>query len=356
MMRVMKIANAKDVKGGITSVVDSLIEGISNKGIDIEISRYASYIDSVPPLFRILFSLLAIFKFMMVLNPYQLFHLHSATDGSFYRKTIYTLICKFFGKKVIFHIHGSSFEDFHNKNKFNAWLIKRTLNRVDGIIVLSKQMQGLVLSYCSNTNIWILPNPVTMPDVKELKSQRRKQKKIQLLFMGEIGHRKGIYDLVAAISILPVEVRRKVVLHVCGNNELTKLTTYIQSKDVTNECIVHGWIDGERKKSFLANADIYVLPSYHEGLPVSILEAMAYELPVISTNVGGIPEVVIHNQNGLIVSPGSINELAKSIEKLVTDHELRAAFGQKSKSLVSKHDIHMVSDKLQQIYREVLMV
>jgi glycosyltransferase involved in cell wall biosynthesis len=354
MMRVMKIANAKNVKGGITSVVDSLIEGISTK--DIEISRYASYIDSVPPVFRIVYSLLAIFLFVMMLKPFQLFHLHSAADGSFYRKSIYTLICKFFKKKVIFHIHGSSFEDFHNKNKFNAWLIKRTLNWVDGIVVLSKQMQGLVLSYCSNTNIWILPNPVKMPDEKELESQRRKQNKIQLLFMGEIGQRKGIYDLVTAISMLPVEIRSKVILHICGNNELHKLTTYIRSKNVADECMVHGWIDGERKKSFLANADIYILPSYHEGLPVSILEAMAYELPVISTNVGGIPEVVLHNQNGFIISPGSVNELAQSIEKLVTDHELRIAFGQKSKSLVSKHDVQLVSDKLQQIYREVLMV
>ncbi|GFN32767.1 glycosyltransferase family 4 protein [Paenibacillus xylaniclasticus] len=349
-MKVMQVANSKKVKGGITSVVNSIEEGLSDR---VAIARHPSYISGVPAPLKIAYSLLAMFKFICLVHPYRIIHLHSAANGSFYRKTIYTYMSKLFRKKVIFHIHGSSFEAFHDKSSFNAWLINKTLNRADEIIVLSNQMKQLVLAYCSNTQISILPNPITIPSQAVMKQPKDNTDKIQLLFMGEIGQRKGIYDLVDAIRLLPKEISSKLVLNICGNNELDKLRSYIQERDVGHACIVHGWIDGEKKRTLLANSDIYVLPSYHEGLPVSILEAMANELPIISTTVGGIPEIVLNDVNGYIMPPGSIEHLAESIEKLVNNEDLRVSFGRKSKSMVKNHDIRIVAKQLHDIYKRI---
>ncbi|AEI39540.1 glycosyltransferase family 4 protein [Paenibacillus mucilaginosus] len=351
-MKIMTVANAKTVKGGITSVVNSLIEGITAAHPGCTMARHASYIDSVHPLLRIIYSLWAMLLLLFKLPFYKIYHLHSAADGSFYRKALYTFLLRLFGKKVIFHIHGSSFQEFHDRSRFNAWLIRRTLNRSNGIIVLSEQMKGLVLTYCGNEKIWILPNPIQVPAAWNAAGEGE-DRPVQLLFMGEIGPRKGIYDLVEALSRLDESARQRTLLHVCGNHEIEKLKRLIEEKQLTDTCIVHGWIDGETKAAMLKNADVYILPSYQEGLPVSILEAMAYELPIISTNVGGIPEVVLNNENGFVITPGDVEALGRAVIRLTEDAELRRRFGQKSRSLVAPHDLGLVVGNLHQIYKSV---
>lgn len=351
-MKVMTIANSRRVKGGITSVVNSLIEGVQQDYPDIRMDRHASYMDYSGALSKVCYSLFAMAKLLFTLPFYRMYHLHSAANGSFYRKAIYTYMCKLAGKKVIFHIHGSSFEDFHNSSARNAAIIRKTLNRSDEIIVLSEQMKSLVLTYCENERITILPNPIQIPDRLE-NPPSSEDGRVQLLFLGEIGPRKGIYDLVDAIGELPAEVRSKLVLHICGNNEIEKVKQVIRQKGLTEACIVHGWIDGAKKEQMLRQADLYVLPSYHEGLPVSILEAMAYQLPIISTPVGGIPEIVRHQENGLLVRPGDVKGLAAAIGTLTEHPELRAGMGRKSREAAAPHDLKQVTRTLVELYRRV---
>ncbi|BBH22979.1 glycosyl transferase [Paenibacillus baekrokdamisoli] len=352
-MKVIIAANSRKVKGGINSVIISLMEGLKQRNTDVTINRFSSYIDSVSPFLRIIYSILAILRFPFSSISYNIVHLHSAAKGSFYRKSIYTYLSKILNKKLVFHIHASGFEDFKQSNRFNSWLVRKTLNRADYIIVLSDQMKRLVETSCDNDRVSVLPNPIVIPEQAQIDAYKEAHDKVQLLFLGEIGPRKGIYDLVDAIELLPESSRNKVTLHVCGNNEIDKLKEYIASKQLTGNCIVHGWIDGEQKKKFLSNADVYILPSYAEGLPISILEAMAYGLPVISTNVGGIPEIVRKDENGFLIEPGDTRSLAEAVEMLVNDFHLRLRYGQKSKTIVQPHDLNVVLDQLVDIYRDV---
>ena len=100
-----------------------------------------------------------------------------------------------------------------------------------------------------------------------------------------------------------------------------------------------GWVGPEQRDQILKEADIFILPSYNEGLPMAILEAMAWGLPIITTPVGGIPEVLIQGQNGLLVEPGNVNQLSKSIQYLMQDMALRQSMGKCSRETAKSFDV-----------------
>ncbi|WP_281884342.1 glycosyltransferase family 4 protein [Paenibacillus sp. YYML68] len=349
-MKVLMVGNSKRVKGGINSVMNSLLQGLPLCKSNVKVTRFASYTDQVPPVIRPFYSIMKLLVFLIKVIPYQIVHMHSAANGSFYRKTLYTYFSKWWGKKVIFHIHGSSFEAFQRKNSFTKWIVRKTLDRADAVVVLSEQMKMLVHRFSNNPSVHVLPNPIEIPDEQDLLKPKDYSDKVNLLFLGEIGPRKGIYDLVQALASVPQPYRNQLQLHVCGNNEIEKLKSRVQELGLEDCCTVRGWIDGEKKKYFLRVADIYILPSYAEGLPISILEAMAYSLPIISTNVGGIPEIVRPEQNGILVEPGAISDITSAILQLITDSELRDEFGKQSREIVDKHELKAVVKQLNQLY------
>lgn len=104
--------------------------------------------------------------------------------------------------------------------------------------------------------------------------------------------------------------------------EETRLREYVKQNGLQSNVEFLGWITKEQKPSLLVKADVLVLPSYNEGLPIAILEAMSYALPIISTNVGSIAEAVQEGVNGFLIAPGDINALADSMVKLTVDNEL----------------------------------
>ena len=113
-------------------------------------------------------------------------------------------------------------------------------------------------------------------------------------------------------------------------------------------------ISGETKVETFLNADIFVLPSYSEGFPVVVLEAMAGKLPIVTTPVGALPEVFDDGLNGFFVQPGDYHDLADKMIKLVTDPETRARTGQHNFRYVSENfDIDVIAGKLGDIFSEM---
>lgn len=101
-------------------------------------------------------------------------------------------------------------------------------------------------------------------------------------------------------------------------------------------------------EKYLANADIYVSASHREGLPLSMIEAMASKLPVISSNVGGVPDLI--NGNGLLFEDDDINALIKNMIILVKDSEMRKEMGEKSYKIVEDFDVSKCAEKYQHLY------
>ena len=150
------------------------------------------------------------------------------------------------------------------------------------------------------------------------------------------------------------ELNNKVLLHIGGNGETERLQEIIAHEGLSSIVKFEGWVSGKKKIDLLNKADIFILPSYTEGLPISILEAMAYSVPVISTNVGGIPEVIKNEENGYILTPGDKEGFFNSIMALATDKALRKRMGEISCKRIQQNFPENVSKKLENIYAKLL--
>jgi len=171
--------------------------------------------------------------------------------------------------------------------------------------------------------------------------------------MGRIERKKGIHDLIEAGKLLADKFRFKIIL--CGEGNISLWQEECSNKGLIDVIQFRGWVSGEEKELLLRETDIYVLPSYSEGLPMSILEAMSYGIPVISTPVGGVPEVVIDGINGFLVDPGDVHGLADKLEQLISDYRLRMKMGITGRQFAQeKFDISNNIKQLMNIYARLL--
>ncbi len=206
---------------------------------------------------------------------------------------------------------------------------------------------------CNSTKISIIPNTVPTYTLKGCILKKKNNIPHNILFMGELGSRKGVYDLLQAIKLLGLE-KNRVQVHLCGNGEIEKVKKRVADLGLEKIVNVPGWVTGQEKKKLLVEAYLYVLPSYHEGLPMSILEAMAASTPVISTPVGGIPDAVRDGYNGFLVPVNSPKALATKIERLLADEKLWVRLSKNAfDTIKNKFSIDQTEKKLSRLYLDI---
>ncbi|MCM1295731.1 MAG: glycosyltransferase family 4 protein [Muribaculaceae bacterium] len=281
----------------------------------------------------------------------EIIHLHTAADGSFWRKVQLTKLAKFFHKKVILHVHASRFKDFYNgaSEKKKKW-IEEELKRVDKLVVLSESWQRWFESIgVISQKIEVLHNITAYPT--KIPTAKIKDGKTHFLFMGEIGPRKGVFDILRGLSLHREELKDKIIFRIGGNRNEELLLKTIKDNGLDSFVHFDGWVSGQKKIELLNWADVFILPSFNEGLPISILEAMSYGMPIISTPVGGIPEVV--HENGLLVSPGNEEEIIQAIRFFVEIPERIGLCGAYSLKIVNTYLPDYVMVHLLDIYRKL---
>ncbi len=299
-----------------------------------------------------LISALIKFTYALIFKDIRIIHIHSASYNSFFRKLIFVKIALRFKKKIILHIHGGSFNTFYENSKDNKReKIKYIINKVDGIVCLSKFWESYFSSNFNPKRIYIIPNIVPSP--KEWNAIKNNRKQYHFLFLGKVCKEKGCWDLLEVIHENKTLLWGKAIFHIGGNGETEKLKQLIKEYNIADIVKFEGWISGDKKIKLLQNSDIYILPSYNEGLPISILEAMSYSMPILSTTVGGIPEVV-DESNGILTEPGNKVQLWESIQLLLSKTpEERAAMGLNSYNKVKPHLPSSVKEELDSLYKNL---
>lgn len=351
MANILTISPSINVKGGISTVV----KGYLSSELTIQNKMYfvSSHKDG-SKFIKLLMALCGFFKAIIILIAYKIdiVHIHSGDLKSVIRKYFFVQLASLFSCRIIFHFHGASFQSEYVKAPFFLHkLIKEMFEKVDCVICLSKSWKNFLKILSPSAKVIILANGI---EIAPLSPQVRQTKTITILFMGLIGKRKGVFDLLISVSKLKsmgVDFR----LIIGGNGDIVKLKQIITKLKIENITDFKGWISPTEKVKILKKADIFVLPSYGEGLPMSILEAMSYGVPVVSTKVGGIPELIQDSISGFLIEPGNIEDLTQKIRSLIEDDQLRRNMGSSAKKYVKKyHDIKIIVKKLGQIYNDLI--
>lgn len=342
MKRVLIVATSRKTRGGITSVIKAHETGEQWKKFHCKWIQTHRDGNSIRKLWYLATALL---EYIILLPFYDIIHIHVSYNTSAKRKLIFAKLAKLLHKKVIVHFHPST-EKLLFSGKYTLTL-KRLFSLSDILLVLSPQwIRWIDQAFPDNhfkMKVLFNPCPIVHRDFSK--------KKNHILFAGTLNERKGYNRLLEAFSQI-CKRHKDWTLIFAGNGAIDKAKELQQQLDIPNKQVEYlGWIsNGEKEKAF-QEASIYCLPSWGEGFPMGVLDAMAYGIAVVTTPVGGINDVMSNGINGLIYDTYNINELATCLEKLIKSKEYREQLVKEADKLVeNEFNINNINKQLDQIY------
>lgn len=358
MKKVCMIVPNRMVKGGIASVVNGYRGSKLEK--DYDITYVESYTDGskLTKLFKGISGYIQFIKVLLTNKP-DIVHIHSSFGPSFYRKMPFIYMASWAKIPIVNHIHGADFDEFYvNASESKKKKVKKIYEKCSVLIALSEEWKECLSQIVSPSKISIVENYSILHEDALKQRLERKCNNI-VLFLGELGKRKGCYDIPEVIAQVKKSIPDvRFVLAGAGDEVDEKaIKELIAEKGVSDNVKFPGWVRGDTKDKLLREADVFFLPSYNEGMPMSVLDAMGYGFPVVSTNVGGIPKIVHDGENGYCCDPGDVNRFVKRITKILLDGKERKSFGEASWKIVKEgYSLEAHLNRIEQAYKQVLLM
>jgi glycosyltransferase involved in cell wall biosynthesis len=348
--KILMIGTALETMGGISTVVNAYrkaglfeINGIKYLTTHKDGSKTKKLYTAFSAYFN--------FGFLLFFCNYDILHIHVSSRASFWRKSPFIVLGSLFRRKIIFHLHGSEFKIFFDVelSGLRKKMARKIINMPDVIITLSNSWELWAKQTVSKPKVICIHNSIC--PIPNVKGSKRRQK--QLLFLGRIGERKGLFDLISALANDKLKgLDFKLLIGGDGDLEAAKLL--IEKYNLESQIVFLGWVTGKEKIRLLQTSTVFLLPSYNEGMPMSVLEALASGLPIISTTVGGIPQQVTNGEEGFLIEPGDVETLAQRIYELGTDQRLWQSM---STACIQKFDKCFSTPKalpeLKKVYQEL---
>jgi glycosyltransferase involved in cell wall biosynthesis len=342
-IKVLVVATSRKTQGGISAVIAAYEQCDFWK--DYNIKWLETHIDK-NIINKWLYCLKSFCQFIFIVNKYDVIQFHIGAMPSVWRKYIFFKTARLCRKRTIIHLHIATHLAAMAKKRIFCDL----LANADGIIVLTPHVKHILEENCNinDAKIHILNNPC--PQIHLVDDQ---EKENIILFAGGISKLKGYDDLIQAFaSVAQSFPEWKLVF--AGSGDIENGKQLALQSGVYDKIMFLGWIRGEEKDRWFRKARIFCLPSYAEGFPMALLDACSYGIPFIVTPVGGIPDIVVNNQNGLLFTPGDIPALASCLQRLMEDAALREKLGAEALHLAQTTFSLAETDRLiRQIYSAV---
>ncbi len=342
--KVLVVATSKHTRGGITSVVKAHEKG--EQWVSFGCKWIETSIDKTN-LIKIWYLVKGLAQYCFYLPRCRIVHIHLSEPVSALRKVLFFILAKLFRKKTIIHFHSFSSETTVNGK--HSGVYKYLFSNADCVIVLSDSWKKIVNEKFNLGNrVRVIYNPCIANVSAKIYSKKK-----QILYAGTLNQRKGYADLIKAFALIAKSYPTwKVVF--AGNGEIDKATEISERLNVSNQIEFLGWINGDDKDRVFKESTIFCLPSYAEGFPMAVLDAWAYGLPVITTPVGGIPDIAINGENVLLFDAGDIEMLSKQISRLIDDEELMNSIVLESKRLSdTTFNIKTINAEIGDVYKEL---
>lgn len=270
-----------------------------------------------------------------------------------YSSSVGLLVARIFPLTVSHTIHGSG--EFENAALFH---MSEKVQHARFICAISRYGKSQIMRL-SRPEHWdrihVCPLGVDPERFAPKQGGHKRGEPVELLTVGQLAPAKGMHILIAAVALLRTR-GRNIRLRVIGDGPLRQsLARYAKTTGVGREVIFDGFCNNAALYRFYAQADIFVMASFAEGVPVVLMEAMAMELPCVSSRITGIPELIEDGKTGLLVSPADEAALAEAVERLIEDESLRRELGRAARErIVQDYHIARNTARLAEIFRSHL--
>ena len=341
----------KASSGGIVVVIDNIMKHLDHNLLvkHIVTMRPSS---AIMHIYTYLCSLLSIL-FNMINNDTKIAHIHMSYRTSFYRKSSIIVLLKLFRIPIIIHLHSGEFDLFFEDlgpmmQKYVKWIYGLS----DRTILLTKGWRKWYKEKIDTNESAVIYNGVD--SYLDKGSIPVNQRENIVLFLGRLEEKKGIYDLLYAFEKI-VQAVPDARLKICGDGEMAKCKELAEVLHLNTQVDFLGWVDEKEKHQLLNRSKIYILPSYYEGLPMGVLEAMSAGIAIIVTDVGGTPEAIKNRKNGILIKAGSREQIYENTVFLLRSPNKTEQLGKEArKDFLKNFDISKIANSIAGIYYEVL--
>lgn len=280
-------------------------------------------------------------------------HICSSGGLAVVRDTCVLLLCALVGSTSVYHLHNGRIPDVAAAGGVGWRLFLLAVSLADFTVVLDTESRRIVERARPNSRVRQVPNCIDSNSIGAARAGRCEKAPVQVVFAGSVKRAKGVVDLLEAC----IELRGlfDFRLHVAGTVDPAigpDLATYCEA--MTGRLTLHGELPHQALLELMAHSDVFVLPSYSEGFPYVVLEAMACCLPVVATDVGAISEMIDGGPLacGICVPPGDVAALATALARLLTDAELRSSLGRNGRARVeNRYSLSEVFERLAELWR-----
>lgn len=322
---VMVIGPPTEIVGGMSSVVTQNLQIESNQfrmdslPFTVASSDAESIFKRLGRHIRQLFRLRAAIRHTRA----SIVHIHTCSGFSFFRSSVDMVLSQWLGCRVILHIHGAAFDVFYaDTGPVLKKIIAYALSRADCVIALSKGWEQKLHMMAPKAKVHVIENAVKLPAFDSSPVKEEDCHVCRFTLLARMDTWKGIDDLLLSchqlyLNEVPFELRLAGPPGSAGDAD--QLLKIIKSLGLTS-CVEYiGSVQGSQKDKLLQWADVYVQPSHHEGMPIAVLEALSYGLPVVATCVGAVPEVIEHGKQGILVPAKNPKLFAEAMISLIQD-------------------------------------
>jgi O-antigen/teichoic acid export membrane protein/glycosyltransferase involved in cell wall biosynthesis len=330
--------------GGISTLISDLLNSHLTK--EFYFKHVVSQMDECGKWGKLLLAVAALGRFVWHLCTWRpdLVYVHVGGNASLYRKTLFIGLARLTGWRVLAHFHAGNFAPyFAAQSKLGQQLILRGLGLSHKFIAVSQEMAQWLGQLWPHAEISVIPNGVRTESFRVERTGVTDTPR--LLFVGKMGFLKGEAELLRALQQVKAETQLDFRLDLVGQLS-AEIGALIQTTGLAAHVDQFGPVALSDRIGYFQRADIFVLPTYAEGLSIAIIEALAAGLPVISTPVGGTPELITDGIEGFLVSPGDVPALAARLAQLLGDAALRQAMGARALRSASRYDLHSTLTQL----------
>ena len=358
-VRVLLLGPARTVPSGVATHLNQLFASSVASVFELghfQVGSEGRNESALRTLCRLVTSPLSLSLRLLTSRP-RIVHINTSMDAkAYWRDLIYFAVCKLLRRKVVYQVHGGALPaDFFARSQALSGLLRWTLCTADAVVVLASIELRAYMQFAPGARMVHIANAV-VTDTPDFAGKFREvsERPLEIVYVGRLAVSKGILETVQAVGILRdrgVTVR----LRIAGSGPArSQLESAIAAERLGDRVSLIGEVFGERKAALWYQADVLALPSYQEGLPYALLESMASGVVPVTSPVGGIPDVVEDQVQGLLVPNRDPGAVADALARLAGDRLMLQRMAQAARGrIIDAFSIPRLESQFETLYESL---